>query len=84
MTVDPQEEVFREVRDMLHAYNKSGKQIESGTDILEDLEVDSLSVMNFIMKLEDHFDISIPLNVLSDIRTVGDLATTIAQLKRDA
>ncbi len=84
MTVDPQEEVFREVRDMLHAYNKSGKQIERGTDILEDLEVDSLSVMNFIMKLEDRFDISIPLNVLSDIRTVGDLAATINQLKRDA
>ena len=84
MTVDPQEEVFREVRGMLHAYNKSGKQIERGTDILEDLEVDSLSVMNFIMKLEDRFDISIPLNVLSDIRTVGDLAATICQLKRDA
>ncbi|MEM7222907.1 MAG: acyl carrier protein [Pseudomonadota bacterium] len=84
MTADPEEEVFWEVRGMLQAYNKSNKPIESGTDILEDLEVDSLSVMNFIMKLEDHFDISIPLNVLSDIRTVGDLAATITQLKKDA
>ena len=84
MTVDPEEEAFREVRGMLQAYNKSGKPIERDTDILEDLEVDSLSVMNFIMKLEDRFDISIPLNVLPDIRTVGDLAATINQLKRDA
>ena len=84
MTDDPQMDVFHEVQGMLETYNKSGKHIERGTNILEDLEVDSLSVMNFIMKLEDRFDISIPLNVLTDIRTVGDLAATITQLKRDA
>ena len=84
MTSDLRDEILREVRTMLQSYNKSESPIDEETDILEDLEVDSLSVMNFIMQLEDRFDISVPLNVLPEIRTVGDLAGTIYKLKRDA
>ena len=30
--------------------------------------------------IEDHFDISIPLNILPDVNTIGDLATRIQEL----
>jgi acyl carrier protein len=36
--------------------------------------------MEFIEKIEDHFDISIPLNILPDVNTIGDLATKVRQL----
>jgi len=35
------------------------------------------------MELEDSLDISIPLNLIPDIKTVGDLADTIGQLKEE-
>ncbi|HYD68168.1 MAG TPA: acyl carrier protein [Azospirillum sp.] len=51
------------------------------TNIIRDLGLDSLTVMNFVMALEDHFDVSIPMDRLADIETVGDLAAAIADLK---
>lgn len=69
---------------MLEPFNNSENKIGRETDILRDLNIDSLSVMNFIMKIEDEFDISIPLNVLPDIRTVNDLVAMVDQAKADA
>ena len=40
----------------------------------------SLQVMELIEQIEDHFDMSIPLNILPDIRTVHDLATQLEKL----
>lgn len=52
------------------------------TNIVHDLGLDSLAVMNFVMTLEDRFDVSIPMDRLVGIETVGDLAAVIADLKR--
>jgi len=86
MTKTPhsEEEVFLEICRMLEPFNNSENKIGRETDILRDLNIDSLSVMNFIMKIEDEFDISIPLNVLPDIRTVNDLVAMVDQAKADA
>ncbi|MCA9452715.1 MAG: acyl carrier protein, partial [Nitrospira sp.] len=37
-------------------------------------------VMQVLLKIEDHFDISIPLNNLPNIRTVKDLGEEIEKL----
>jgi acyl carrier protein len=39
--------------------------------------MDSLQVMDLMMELEDKFDVSIPLNLVAEIRTVGDLAEAV-------
>ena len=49
--------------------------------IMSDLEVDSTAVFDIIMGLEDHYDISIPMEMVSDIKTVGELTTAIIELK---
>ncbi|HYH19639.1 MAG TPA: acyl carrier protein [Azospirillum sp.] len=51
------------------------------TNITKELGLDSLAVMNFVMALEDRFDVSIPMDRLAEIETVDDLATAIADLK---
>ena len=51
------------------------------TNIARDLGLDSLAVMNFVMQLEDQFDVSIPMDRLAEIQTVNDLAAAIADLK---
>jgi acyl carrier protein len=54
--------------------------IDEDTDLVSDLEFDSLKVMNLIEDVEDYFDISIPLNVLADVRTIKDLALQLERL----
>jgi acyl carrier protein len=51
------------------------------TNIARDLGLDSLAIMNFIMALEDEYDISIPLDRVAQVETVGDLVTAVEQLR---
>ncbi len=56
--------------------------IADDTDIVEDLGMDSLGVMNFVMGIEDFYDISIPLDRIAQIRTVADLIRTVEDLRK--
>ncbi|MGI8840627.1 MAG: acyl carrier protein [Caulobacteraceae bacterium] len=56
-------------------------QITDKTDIVEDLGMDSLGVMNFVMAIEDFYDISIPLDRIAQIETVGDLIHAVEDLR---
>jgi acyl carrier protein len=55
-------------------------EIDGSTKIVEDLGMDSLAVMNFIMAIEDRYDISIPLDRVAQVETVDDLTRAIQQL----
>ena len=56
-------------------------QITDETDIVEDLGMDSLGVMNFVMAIEDFYDLSIPLDRVAQIQTVADLIRAVEDLK---
>ena len=56
-------------------------EITDSTDIVEDLGMDSLGVMNFVMAIEDFYDISIPLDRIAQIQTVGDLIHAVEDLR---
>ena len=62
---------------LLMPFNGKGVALTPETDISTDLNIDSVTVMDFVMEVEDHFDIEIPLNVLSDIRTIAELAKVV-------
>jgi acyl carrier protein len=55
--------------------------IRDDTDIVEDLGMDSLGVMNFVMAIEDFYDLSIPLDRVAQIQTVADLIRAVEELK---
>ena len=55
--------------------------ITTETSITRDLGLDSLAVMDFVMVLEDKFDVSIPLERIAEVETIGDLARTISELR---
>ncbi|MDB5985905.1 MAG: Acyl carrier protein [Nevskia sp.] len=42
--------------------------------------MDSLAIMNFMLEIEDRFDISIPLDRAADIATVDDLVSAVESL----
>ena len=55
--------------------------ITDDTDIVEDLGMDSLGVMNFVMAIEDFYDLSIPLDRVAQIQTVADLMRAVEDLR---
>jgi len=50
------------------------------SELLADLGFDSLQVLELVGELEDRFDIAVPLNALTHIRTVGQIATEVRRL----
>ena len=74
------DEVYDKICELLKPYNPKNHEIKMSSGIMSDLEVDSTAVFDIIMGLEDHYDISIPMEMVSDIKTVGELATAIIQL----
>jgi acyl carrier protein len=75
---------FEEVAKVLEPFRRQDAPISKDTDITADLDLDSLAVMNLLMQVEEKFDISIPLNLIPEIRTVGDLVQVIEQLTEGA
>jgi acyl carrier protein len=76
MTSD-RDDVFAALCKLLQPFNTAGVTLTPETDISADLNIDSVTVMDFVMEVEDHFDIEIPLNVLSETRTLADLAKVV-------
>ena len=50
------------------------------SELLADLGFDSLQVLELVGELEDHFNIAVPLNSLTHIRTVGQIAAEVRRL----
>jgi acyl carrier protein len=73
--------VIEDIYQLLGPFNTQGIELTEATDINADLNVDSVIILDFIMTLEDNYDISIPLNLLADVRTVGELAATVEQTR---
>lgn len=75
---------LNKVIDILNEFTPDDMPITENHHLMNDLELDSVKVMELMMILEDHFDLSIPLNILPNVNTVTDLASEIAKLKQQA
>jgi len=73
-------QILAELTEELATLTKQRVSIREDTDLLGDLELDSLQVMNLLLQVEDRYDISIPVNILPDVKTVKDLASQIEKL----
>jgi acyl carrier protein len=73
------ETLLEQIYELLDPLVEEGLAIQEQTDFVADLGFDSLKVMKLLEKVEDRYDISIPLNVLPDIQTIKDF---VMQLQR--
>ena len=71
------EDTFAILCQLLEPFNAAKIKLMPETDISADLNIDSVSVMDFVMEVEDRFDIDIPLNVLSETRSIADLVKVV-------
>ena len=53
------------------------EDISLDTSIIDDLQADSLDVVDLIMALEEEFDLEVPDEDIETIKTVGDLVKYI-------
>ena len=76
---DP-EEILSDVIKFITPLVPEGQQLKPDTDLVADLGFDSLKVMKLLEDIEDTYDISIPLNILPEIRTVGDFSEQLQRI----
>ncbi|MEX1147857.1 MAG: acyl carrier protein [Sphingomonadales bacterium] len=85
MTTPPdltEEKIFKDVITLLDPFNKKNIEITRDTDFSSDLDLDSLAVMDLVAAIEDHFDITIPLNLLPDLERVGQVSAKVHEITR--
>ncbi len=75
-------QIFTRIVELIGPFNK--KELTLGEDVAfaRDLELDSLSVMDLVAAIEDEWDITMPLNMLPELETVGQLADAVAKLAK--
>lgn len=74
------ERLFSYLRDLA----PPGTDINADTDLVGTLGLDSITVINMVLELEDEYDVSVPLNALTDVRTAGELAQLVHNLGEDS
>jgi acyl carrier protein len=78
------DKIGAQIIEVLSAMVPSGIPISGGTRIARDLGLDSVAIMDFVMELEERFDILIPLDQIADVETIRDLTKAVEALVRDA
>ncbi len=72
-------DVLEKVKDIVSEQLNVDKEIIKPETTFEDLEADSLDVVELIMKLEEEFDIEIPDEDAEKIRVVGSAVEYIKE-----
>jgi acyl carrier protein len=72
--------ILKKIYELMDPLVEEGIGIQEETDFVIDLGFDSLKVMKLVEQVEDHYDISIPLNILPDVRTIKDFVLQLEKL----
>ena len=75
-----EQEIFQELVNILRAYTKDVSlldKVTKETHILNDLKIDSARLVDFVVKCEDVFSITIEDDEADKIETIGDALSLI-------
>ena len=72
--------LLKQVCELLDALVEEDIELQEESDFVADLGFDSLKVMKLLEKVEDHYDVSIPLNILPDIQTIKDFVLQLEKI----
>jgi len=78
--MDESDDTYGRVKAQVDNFNKKGVPVTPDTRFQQDLEWDSLTVLDFVASIEDEFDIIISMNMQAEIETVGQLADAVRKL----
>ena len=75
------DQVLAKVLALIEPFNKKGIAVDESTRFAQDLEWDSLTVLDFVANIEDEFDIVITMNQQAEIENVGQLADAVGAIQ---
>jgi acyl carrier protein len=75
------QQTYAKVVELIAPFNKKAVAITEATRFAQDLEWDSLTVLDFVANTEDEFDVIISMNMQAEIETVGQLVDALMRLK---
>ena len=75
-------QTLAKVLELIEPFNKKGAAVSETTRFAQDLEWDSLTVLDFVANIEDEFDVIISMNMQAEIETVGQLVDAVIQLQQ--
>lgn len=78
--VPSNEEIFSTICTLTTPFNIKGVELVRETTFSMDLDLDSLTVMDLVANIEDEYDIVIPLNLLPDLETMGQVADAVEKI----
>ena len=73
-------DVYARIIELIDPLNLKKVTLTENTSFAGDMEMDSLTVMDLVANMEDEWDIMIPLNMLPDLETIGQVADAVAGL----
>ena len=74
------EEIFDRISNLIKEQLHNKKiEVTVKTNIQEDLGIDSIALMEFIITLEDEFNLNIPDEDVEDIQTMGELVDYLSR-----
>jgi len=74
------DETYAKILELIEPFNKKGVDVTEATRFAQDLEWDSLTVLDFVANVEDEFDVIITMNMQAEIETVGQLVDALDRL----
>jgi acyl carrier protein len=74
------QQTYAKVIALIAPFNKKGVAITEAARFAQDLEWDSLTVLDFVANIEDEFDVIISMNMQAEIETVGQLVDALQRL----
>ena len=66
---------------LIEPFNKKGIEVSEATRFAQDLDWDSLTVLDFVATVEDEFDVLISMNMQAEIENVGQLVDALEKLQ---
>lgn len=73
--------VFEKIKLILsEQFDVSENEITAETNLITDLNADSIDVVELIMAIEQEFSIDIPENAIENVKTVEDMAKYVEGL----
>lgn len=63
--------------------NRSVDELDPSMEFIDDLNMDSIELVELIMSVEDEFDIEIDENRLEKVRSIGDVLDLLEEFDLD-
>lgn len=77
------EDILDQLFELIRPYSEQPIELSEQTGLIDDVGLNSMKVMELVMQIEDRFDVSVPLNILPDVNTIGEFAKHLETLLQD-